>query len=805
MLHDVMADLRFGLRMLRRAPAFTVAAVLTLALGVGANTAVFSIVDGLWLRPLPIDDARHLVVVYTSQKTSRGVNAEGPTSYPDLVDYRAGAPAFSGIAGFDVRGGMLRVGDEVKMLLTFVVTENYFSVLGVKALHGRVFTEREFAGADAPREVVISHKLWQKYFAGDPGIVGHTIRLTGSDFLVAGVMPREFRGTRLMIAPDIYMPATVWGRGELVDRGYAHFELFGRLKPGVRLDEAQEQVDAVGRHLEAAYPKERSGRVITLQYEPDTRRAVAAFLFLGIAMLVLLIACANVATLLMARAETRRTEMATRLALGGTRLRLSCQLLTESLPLAAAGLGAAILVASWVVTVVPTLLPPQIAAYGFEFHVDHRAALFAAGAALASLVMFGVAPALMSFRVALVGELKEGGAAGTSKARAWGRHALVVAQVVLSVMLLTGATLLARTFVNVVQQDLGFDSRGQALIVQILPGDRSFAKRYPQLLDRLNTIPGVERASLGNRAPMADYNGGRTKIVYVPGMQLPPDQQGVPINEGTADGGYFQALGMTLLRGRTFSARDTAASPKVAIFNQAAAGRLFGTADAVGRHFHLGGPDGPDCEVVGVVRDAKYNDVVEETMPYLYLPQTQDSSGDVALVLRTRVEAAAVAPAVRAQLRAFDPGMTVVAVETMADHMRAALSVQRLSAQLVGVLGLLGLALAVVGLYGVLAYYVTRRRHEIGVRMAIGAPARAVFGMVVRRGLVLAAIGIVIGAAGALASMHLLAGLLFGVSPRDPVSLALVACLLLVVTVLAAAAPAYRAAAVNPIAALRYE
>jgi putative ABC transport system permease protein len=810
-MESLLQDLRYGARMLRKSPAFTLVAVITLALGIGANTAVFSIVDALVLRPLPLPDAKHLVAIYTSGKSSRGSYLTGSTSYPDLVDYRAGAPAFSGIAGFENRGSLLRVGDDTVELLTCVVTENYFSLLGVNALHGRPFTEQEFQGSDTPQEVVISYNLWQEYLGGDPKVVGHNIRLTGRDLVIAGILQRQFRGTDLTAVPDVFMPAIVWGRDEMMSRSNPRFDLLGRLKPRVDLRQAQVQMDTVAQRLAAAYPKERAERVITVKWAADSNADMRriGYMFLGVASLVLLIACANVAGLLLARGETRRRELATRLAIGAGRLRLTRQLLTESLLLSLLGVGMALPATLWVIQALPRMLPAQVAMMGIDFRLNERAVVFSFVAALLSIIVFGAAPAVQSYRVSLVAELKEGGVAGgIARGRTLARNALIVGQVALSVVLLTGAGLLVRTFMKVSQRDLGFNSQGQMLLLQILPGSaesaRNFFKTYPQMLEQIEAIPGVERASVGNRAPLADYNGGWRMTVYVPGMHLNPNEQGVPVNVGRADGGYFQTLGMALLRGRTFGPQDQPKSQQVVILNETAARRLFPGTDPLGQHFRFKGPSGPDGEVVGIVRDAKYNDATEETMPYMYVPFTQ-SSGDTVLLVKTRVSAASVLPLVRREVETFDSTMSVFSVATMKDHMRAALYAQRASAQLTLLLGLLGLTLAVVGLYAVLSYYVNRRRHEIGVRIAVGAQPRAVFLMIIRRGLFLGTVGTVIGMAGAVGAMHLLASMLFGVSAHDPVTLASVACIVLAVAAVAAGVPAHQAAKVDPLTALRTE
>ncbi len=805
MLHD----LRYAVRMLLKSPGFTAVAVLTLALGIGVNTAVFSIVDAVWLRPLPIPDASHLLVIYTSGKNSQGAYLKGATSYPDLLDYRAGAPAVSGIAGFDNRGSILRVGDESVMLNTCVVTGNYFTVLGVSALHGRTFTEEEFQRSDVQREVVISYSVWQKYLGGDPKVVGRNIHLSGNDYMIAGILPKEFRGTELPGNPDIYMPEVVWGRQELVDRGYAHFNLLARLKPGIELRQAQAQMNTVAQRLAVAYPKHWTGRVISLQWEPKSRdeadAAHYASLFLPIAALVLLIACANVAGLLLARGETRRHEIATRMAIGASRLRVVRQMLTEGFLLGILGVCAALLAASWIVGILPVLVPPEVAA-AIDFRLDYRAVAYSIIAGLVAVIAFALAPAVQSCRLSLVSELKESQGAGTSRSRVWLRTALITGQVAFSVVLLIGAGLLVRTFINVARRDLGFDSREQALIIQVSPGNRrSFYDAYPQLLARIEAIPGVEQASLGNRAPLADYNTGWMRTVYVPGMQLGPDEQGIRINMSVVDGGYFRTLGMRLLRGRTFGPQDQPRSQCVVMLNEAAARRLFSTGDAVGQHLRFDGPSGTDCEVVGLVQDAKYNTVTEDGRPYMYVAFAQERDGDIALLVKTRTDAGSVLPLVRRELKAFDGDMSVFDTATMAEHMRAALYGQRTAAQLVTVLGLLGLTLAVVGLYGILAFHVNSRRHEIGIRMAIGAQPGAMFRMIVGRGLLLTAMGLACGAAGAIAISRLLAGLLYGVSTHDPLTYVAVALLLATTAVVASILPARRAASVDPIVALRYE
>ena len=810
-------DLRYGFRILRKSPGFTAVAVLTLALGIGANTAVFSVVDAFAFRPLPVKNPERLVYIYTSEKTSRGEALQGDTSYPDLVDYR-GSAAFSDIAGYDSRGMIVRIGEESAVLPTAVVTTNYFSLLGVSAFRGRVFTEGEFSSSDAPAEVVVSYRMWQRYLAGDAQAVGQTMLLNNRQYVVIGVLPKKFHSTDPTYAPEVFIPAEVWGRQEMVSRENARFRLVGRLHDSVDIVQARAQMDTVAQQLAAAYPKWRQGRVITVcsqwtcgggDRKPTARGEVTGgALIVAISLLVLLIAAANVAALMMARSESRRREVATRVAIGASRLRVTRQLLTEGVVLAVAGLLVAMLMAVWIISVLPGLLPAELRGTA-DFRLDLRAVAFASIVALLSVLVFGLVPALQARRVSLVSDLKEGGAAGTAPARAWARTILIVGQISLSVVLLTSAGLLVRTFINAQRQNLGFDARGKVLMMQIAPWmgktKGRFGQEYPQLLERIEAIPGVARASFATRAPFSSYGGGARTKIYVPGMQLAPPETGVPMNFDVADGNYFQVLGTRLQRGRTFGTQDQAKSPRVAILNETAARRLWPGADPVGQHFRFGGRDGQDTEVVGVVEDGKYSDIVEEIRPQIFLPFTQGSLGDIMLLVKTRVAPESVLAVVRSEIRNFDSSIAVFEILTLDQHMRIALFAQRVMAQLVLALALLGLALAVVGLYGVLAYYVNQRRHEMGIRIAVGAQPSALFRMIVKRGMLLAAIGVGAGTVGAIAATRLLQGMLYGVSPTDPLTLVAVVVVLAVVALLASLVPARRAMKVDPMTALRYE
>jgi putative ABC transport system permease protein len=821
-METFVQDLRYGFRVLRKSPGFTVVAVITLALGIGANTAVFSALDALVFRPLPVKAPGELVHIFTSYQTGLGEDLLGETSHPDLQDYRE-ATGFAGIAGYDRRGMIMRLGEESAGLPAAVVTGNYFSLLGISALHGRLFGEEEFRAADAPAVIVVSHHMWQRYLGGDARAIGRQLLLNNRPFLVLGVLPKDFRSTEPLYAPEIFVPAEVWGRGEMVERENARLYLVGRLRPDVDVSQGRAQLDTIAQGLAEAYPKWRRGRVITVCSQYDCggggRPAVirgevqTAAGIQAVALMVLLIAATNVAALMMARGESRRREVATRMSIGASRSRIAGQLMTEGLLLAALGLLAAVLVAAWIVSFLPGLLPPDFETIA-DFRIDARVLLFASVGAMLSVVVFALAPALQSGRGSLVSDLKEGSATGTGPARILTRTALIVGQIAVSFVLLTCAGLLVRTFFKAQErQSLGFDPLAQVLLLEIKPGlagsAKNFFDHHQDLLAGVEAIAGVERASFATRAPFSDYGGGAFGRVYLPGMQLAPNETGVRVNFDVADGNYFQVLGTRLLRGRTFDSRDQSKSPRVAILNETAARRFWPSLDPVGQHFRFGlfrgGSEGDDYEVVGIIEDGKYSRTIEATRPQIFVPFTQYSLGDVMLLVRTSVPPESVAPAVRRRIRDFDNQMPVLNIITLRSHMRFALSEQRLLVQVVAGLGLLGLTLAVIGLYGVLAYYVGRSRHEIGVRLAIGAEPASVFRMVVRRGLLLASIGIAIGAVMTIAVTQLMQELLYRVSPRDPVTLAAVALMLAGVAALSACIPARRAARVDPVNALRCE
>jgi predicted permease len=810
-------DFRYGARVLAHAPGFTAIAVLTLALAFVANSVIFSCVDAILLRPLPVHDPGQLVRVFTKINPSRGKDVVGDSSYLDYLDLQKQSNTFAALAFYERRGAVLVTEDERILLAANVVSGNYFTLLGVQAHRGRLFTEEDVQAASAQRLVVISYGLWQRRFGGDPKIAGQQIRLSSGFFTIAGVAPREFRGLDLGFSPDIWMPITSWPgvRDEMGDRGSRSLEMIGYFRPGRRMNEAQAELETIGRQLASAYPKTNADRTLTVKSEIESRRTGATAL-LGsvlfvVAGMILLIATANVAGLLLVRAERRHKEIAVRIALGAGRIRLVRQALTEGLLLAALGAAAASLLAVWIIHLIPGLMPTMEIPLGFDFRFDARVLGFTVGVSLLAVLLFGLVPALRTSKVNLTEDLKERAAPfGHGTRRVSLRDIVVAGQVGMSLLLLIVAGLLVRTTWKAQSMDPGFSTKQNMLLLDVSPGmwgyDSNRTRQlYSQILTQVGTLPGVERASLVQRVPLSPSGGGATRSVFIPGMELSPGEDGVAVHYTVTGPQYFETMGTRILRGRAFTDQDASSGPGVALVNETFARRYWPGRSPLGQHMLIGGRQGRDCEIIGVVQDGKYIDITEAPSPYLFLPLSQVMAYDLTLLVKTAGDPRVLIPTIRQELRAVDKNISATTVLTLAEHMRFALFSQRTSAMLVGGLGLLGLFLATVGLYGVVSYSMNRRIHEFGVRLALGAERRDILKLVLGRGLRLALIGVVFGFAAAIAATRLLAGLLYGVSATDPLTFAGVGLLLIMVLLIASYIPARRAIRVDPVVALRCE
>ncbi len=814
-MNTLLQDIRYGLRMLAKNPGFTATAVLTLALGIGANTAMFSFIDAVALRPLAVQDSGQIVRI-SNQKITGSYGANPMSSWPEYQEFRANSRALSGIAAADRRGAILRYSNDTRLLLTNVTSPNYFDVLRVRPAVGRLYRESEVAGPNAPHVVVLSYDFWKKQFQGDPQIVGKAINLTLLDCLVVGVLPRDYRGTEAALDPAIYVPLTTWdaflegsGFQQYARRDFRELELFGRLRPGATAEQAQTEISSIQQRLAAEYPKTDSDRRITVKLDSTARRdenTDMMRLLFSIAGLLLLIACANVASLLLVRGEARRKEVATRLAMGASRARLLRQSLTETLLLVVIAAGFAFLAAHWVIDLLPALMPPD-QAIAYDFRMDTRVLVFAVATSLLAVMLAGLFPAFSAARVSVTGAMKENSAAETGR-RAYLRNGLVIAEIAISAVLLIGAGLLIRTLVAVRGQDPGFDAHRKMLIFEFNTGLKTGAQDrvfYQQALQRLPGVPGVQNAAFASRVPMWGGGGGAYKVVWVPGLQPAPGEEGIRVGFATVMGDYFKTIGTRILRGRAITNQDNENTPRVAVVNETGARALWPGQDPVGKHFRDGGPQGRDVEVVGLVPDGRYVNLKEEHRPYMFLAELQQNWDVAVLLVSTAADPRATVGTIRRELQAIDPAIVLLSTTTMDEHMRYALYGDRILVQLVTALGALGLVLAAVGLYGVVAYTVSRRTHEIGIRLAIGAQPRNVFAVFLKRGIVLATLGIGIGLVLAVMLSRYLAAIVYGVSPRDPLTFAGVVFGLVLVAMLASFVPARRATRVDPMVALRYE
>ncbi|MGD0773535.1 MAG: ABC transporter permease [Candidatus Solibacter sp.] len=791
MAFHFLRDLRFAARMLAKAPGFTAVAVLCLALGIGVNSTVFSLVDGYWTRPLPVRNPSELVYLFTA--TPR--DSQAALSYAEFLDYQAGAKSFSGLLATERRGGVLAGSGFTDAVQSNVVSESYFQVLGIDAQVGRVFTPADATGG---RVLVMSHNLWQRRFGGDPSIVGRTIRINGL-YTVIGIAPQNFRGVEMFRDSDVWIPITSWDRTEAANRAYRSIAVMGRLRPGVPLEAARAELAGISAQLERDWPQFNKGcRAVLLTDSERLHRNKLPYILMGIVGLVLLIACFNVAGLLLARASTRSHEIAVRLALGASRFRLVGQLMAESALIGAMGTAAGLLLARVLISVLPAVIVPSgAAAYlKFQFRLDERVLAFTLMASLVTIFVFGLAPALRASQ-----------SVSRTPRRARSRQALVVVQMVLSIVLLAGAGLLVRTFVYCMNLDTGF-TRGHVLVADISPpydaaGSRAF---YQKLLDRAPGMPGVLDATLALRAPLSGSGGGMAQNLTISG-HLPQPGDTPPRVKYTAVGlNYFRTLGISLARGRDFDSHDQPDTERVMIVNLTMARQLWPNEDALGKTARLAN-DPPNTErtVVGVVSDTRINNVAEPAQPYFYLPFAQTRFSSMNLIARTSVDPVQMARQLRAEVAAIDPRVPVLDVTSMKLLLRSALYEPQVSATIVGSLGLIGLLLAAIGLYGVVSYTVAERTREIGIRMALGAQPSDAMTLILRQALALTAIGTVLGLVCTFYATQVLREMLFGVSPHDPLTFGAVIALMLAVALVASYVPARRATKVDPMVSLRYE
>lgn len=804
-MNTMLQDLRYAFRTLGKTPGVAVIAILTLGLGIGATTTVFSCVNALFLRPFPYKDPLQLVALRTENPV-RGWTANS-VSYPNFVDWQAQARSYDGIAAHGGTSFNMAGGDEPVRLEGRIVSWNMFRLLGVSPMLGRDFLEDD-GKPGAPRVALLSTDLWTRVFGADSAIVGRAITLNGNPYVVVGVLPPPHR------FPDDQQLWVPIAQSPTERRGWNSFEVIGRLRHGVTLAQANAELQGIAGRLAAQYPEENEGwsaSVAPLREHEIGEYKTVLQLMMGAVAFVLLIACGNVANLLLSRAAARHREMAIRGALGAGRLRIVRQLLTESVLLAFGGATVGVVIAMWgldfVVAAVPADKP-----FWMVFTVDGRVLAFTAAVALGTGVLFGLAPAWQVTRVDLHDSLKEGSrGAGTGGGRQRLRHTLVVAEVALSLVLLVGAALMIQSFLKLQQVDPGFDRRNILASTVVLSGSRYDSTRarttfFEDLLPRLRGLPGVTHVAASQAPPLSGSNSSSTFTVEGQPTKAGDEPEA---NWQAVTGGYLTLLGVPISHGRDLDDRDVRDSLLVAVVNRTMAERYWPGENALGRRFRFGGGEGdtanPWFTVVGVAGNVRHERLGAPPENQFYIVYSQAPYRGMIVLLRTAGEPAALAAAMRREFRAVNAQLPVFQLQTMDDMYRESMWEQRLYSTMFGAFAAVALLLAAVGLYGVMAYMVTLRTHEIGVRMALGAQRGDMLRMVVRQGIRLTALGVVIGLIGAFAVTGTLKNFLYGVTPSDPATFLGIPLVLSLIALLASWVPARRATRVDPMLALRYE
>ena len=809
-MNALVQDVRYGIRMLAKNPGFTAVAVLSLALGIGANSTVFSIVDTLFLRPWPVKDpARLAMISMDSPKLDFS-----SSSYPDYLDIRHEVSAFSDVVAYGDRGGFVSGEGQGKEVSVEVVSQNYFAALGVKALLGRAFSPQPSQAAAEGHAVVLSYSLWQKYFRGDPALPGKTTLLDGKELSVIGITPQDFCGLRQGWTPDIWLTKEGWETmvpgEEQTDaaRDDRWFDVAGHLRPNAQISEARAQLQTLAKRLALASPSSNQG--VNFLARPASEvghegMEVAIYL-MAMVGLVLLISCANVANLLLAQTERRQREIALRRALGAGPRRLVGQLLTEGLPLALAGGALGGVLAAWLMKIVPALVPGLS---DTNLMLDGRVLLFTAAISLLTALVFGLVPGFWASRSDLVKVLKgDDPRFGRAVGRVPLRSLLVSGEIALSVVLLVGSALLLRSLWYSQGINPGFDPKKNVVMLSVAPPEfygystAQAAVIYPALAARAASLPGVIRASYARRPSLTEEEGGETQAVVIPGVQPPPGSDHFKIRYNIVAPKFFATLGARLEEGREFNEFDLPSTAPVVIINDVMARRFWPGQDPVGRALQIGKKD---YQIVGVVEAGRYVNLHETIQPYLFLPFTQVGSFECWLLVETVGDPRALVPTILKETAAVAEHLPIVNAVTFKEHMHEVMAQERSMAGLLASLSILGMFLAAVGLYAAVAYLVNRRTHELGIRMALGARRGDVLRLVLAQGLRLSGVGAAIGLAGALAASRLISRFIYGVAATDPLSYVASTVVAIGVALLACYFPARRATKVDPMVALRYE
>ncbi|MEW6729918.1 MAG: ABC transporter permease [Acidobacteriota bacterium] len=829
-MHGILQDVRYCLRMSIKFPGFTAVAVLSIALGIGASTAVFSLVNAMLFKPLPVEQAEQLAALYVTEPQSSFPDA---FSYPDYLDYLDKNEVFSDLVGhFGTTLSMANLSGngstQPELMWGELVTGNYFTGLGVKPVIGRTLTREDDLYPGAHPVAVLSYNFWQRRFAANPEIIGKTLKLNGHDFTVIGVAAYGFSGTRFLgFIPDIWLPLMMHeqvlheGNGRRTERGSRWLNVNGRMKPGITIKQATSAMNLIAQQLGQSYPQ--TNRDVTIKIQPgdhktqplpggDNILTLISAMMMGVMSLVLLIVCVNVANLLLARATVRRREIAIRLALGASRSRLVRQLLTESMVLSMIGGSVGMLFAIWLIDLFKTSGPPldfETVNPDYDLALDYRVLGFTLIVSLATGVIFGLLPALQASKPDLVAMLK--GEAQMIMGRFWRfnlRNALVVVQVALSLVLLICAGLFLQSLHNAQQMNPGFETKNILLAsVQLnIQGYNQARGRafYKEIIERAERLPGVESASLASHLPLDDgFDGDR---IFVEGYVPRSENEKIVVFYSIIGKNYFQTMKTPIVAGRAFDQRDKVDSSRVVIINETMARRYWPGQDPIGKRLQMGNTNSPYLEIVGVAKDGKYITIGETPIPFMFLPLEQNyTDGRSRILLRTQADPTSVVASLRREVQELDETLPLFGIKTIQQFMQRSLWGVDAATSLISSLALFALLLAAIGIYGVISYTVAQRTQEIGIRIALGARQRDVLKLVIKQGLALTLGGVSIGLVSAFVLTRLMADLLFDVSATEPTIFALLALLLTSVAMLACYIPARKAMKVDPMVTLRYE
>ncbi len=820
MISQTLQDIRYGLRMLAKNPGVSLVAVITLALGIGANSAIFSAVSAFVFRPLPVSEPDQLVRLMEVKQD----RTSDELSYPDYRDYRDQSTLFAGLAVEEMAQVAFGTETENDVIWGQVVSGNYFDVLRVKPVIGRAFAPEEDRTPGSHPVVVFSHSFWQRRLGADQNIVGKTVHLNGRSYNVIGIAPEYFKGTEFSLSLDFWVPIMMMedlGRSPqlLTSRDSHSLNVLGRLKPDVSQAQASSELAAIAQRLNQSYPNERaantSARVLNeIEGRFDDAAPVirsGAAIAMAIVGLVLLIACANVANLMLARASARRKEIGVRLALGASRARLIRQLLTESLMLSILGGVLGLLLAFWVTHLMQAFAPSL--PYNFVddiFAVDYRTLIFTMVISLMTGLIFGLAPAWQSSNTSVFPVLKEDSAPalrGIGR-RITLRNSLVVAQMALSLLVLICGGLFIKSFRNAQSMDPGFVTSG-VMLASINPQfvgytDEQTKNFFKQIVERAATLPGVKSASLTRLMPLGDSSNSHGPILKE-GETLARGSEGLNVRNSTVSPGYFKTLEIPIIDGRDFDERDEQGKQRVVIVNQKMAEVIWPGESAIGKRLFIGTDSREPIEVIGVVKTGKYQSIAEEPRPFYYYPMAQRRPGRMTLLLRTDQDPRSLVGGLRREVESLDRRMPLFDVKTMTQHMSYAFWGPKMAATLSLAFGLVALVLSAVGLYSVMAYVVSQRTREVGIRIALGAQRGDVLKLIASQGMRLALVGLAIGLALSLVLSRVLSTMLIGISAYDVTPFVVVPLLLAIVALIACLVPARRATKVDPLVALRYE